>query len=204
MIAAMSRTRIVGVGFLIALCLPLITNAATIPELQAQLQILMAQLAALQSQKTTNPFSPPTSNNTPATTDTSCPNLSRNLSRGMKGSDVTSLQQFLISQKLLASDSATGFFGSMTENAIKQFQSKNGIASSGTPNTTGYGAAGPKTRKSIADCSFLDIPLTILTPSGSGWVEIPIPEQSVVPPQSVNIPQAAIFPAQSATSSLGQ
>jgi hypothetical protein len=63
--------------------------------------------------------------------------------------DVTCLQNFLIVEKLLAADSNTGFFGSMTETAVKQWQAKHNIASSGTPSTTGYGAVGPRTRTAI-------------------------------------------------------
>lgn len=77
----------------------------------------------------------------------------RTLSRGMSGTDVKTLQLFLISQKLLAADSATGFFGALTEGAVKKFQKMRNIVSSGTLSTTGYGAVGPKTRASIASIS---------------------------------------------------
>ena len=90
------------------------SGQATLPELQAQLQTLMTQISALQSQSTT-----PTAPSAGGAASASCPNLLRNLSRGMKGSDVATLQQFLISQKLLAADSATGFYGAMTEAAVK-------------------------------------------------------------------------------------
>ncbi|MEK7628335.1 MAG: DUF4214 domain-containing protein [Patescibacteria group bacterium] len=129
------------------LCLPTFSHAATLAELQTQVQALMARLTALQAQTTTS-AAPPGGGAAP------CPTLVRNLSRGMRGSDVTQLQQFLISQNLLASDSATGFFGAMTEIAVKQWQSKNSIASAGTSATTGYGAVGPKTRAVIkAGCA---------------------------------------------------
>ena len=81
-----------------------------------------------------------------------CPSLSRSMSRGSRGSDVTTLQQFLISQNLLASNSTTGYFGALTERAVQTWQSTHGIVSSGTPSTTGYGAVGPKTRQALASC----------------------------------------------------
>jgi peptidoglycan hydrolase-like protein with peptidoglycan-binding domain len=74
----------------------------------------------------------------------------RTLSRGISGSDVLALQQFLISQGLLVSGSATGYFGALTEAAVQKYQVQKGIVSSGTPSTTGYGAVGPKTRAVIA------------------------------------------------------
>lgn len=77
----------------------------------------------------------------------------RTLSRGMRGTDVLALQKFLISQNLISADSSTGYFGGRTEAAVKEFQRKNKIVSSGTPSTTGFGAVGPKTRSMIAKIS---------------------------------------------------
>ncbi len=136
------------VGLLVALVtVPLFADAATISELQAQLAALQQQVAVLRAQL------PQTA--APQSGAASCPDLSRNLSRGSRGEDVRQLQQFLISQNLLAADSATGFFGSFTERAIQQWQSRNGIVSSGTPATTGYGAVGPRTRAAIVRCSLV-------------------------------------------------
>ncbi len=80
------------------------------------------------------------------------PNLKpiyQNLSRGSKHSEVITVQQLLVKESLLSADSATGFYGPITEEAIKAFQRKYNIVSSGTPLTTGYGAIGPKTRMKI-------------------------------------------------------
>ena len=87
----------------------------------------------------------------------SCPTLSRNLSRGLTGADVSALQQFLIGQGVLAADSATGFdgltpsgyFGPKTEQAVQAFQRAQGLVSSGTALTTGFGFVGTKTRAAI-------------------------------------------------------
>jgi peptidoglycan hydrolase-like protein with peptidoglycan-binding domain len=138
------------------------THAATVSELQAQLQTLMAQLSALQTKTSITSVSQ-------SSTATSCPNLIRILSRGTRGTDVMQLQQFLVSQKLLATDAATGFFGALTESALKQWQSKNGIASSGTPATTGWGSVGPKTRAALRNCK----PTTAQSPSSSGSSALP-------------------------------
>ena len=80
----------------------------------------------------------------------SCPSISKNLSLGSRGAEVVKLQQFLASQSLLEMDSVTGYFGKLTQTAVQQWQKKSGIVSSGSPATTGYGAAGAKTRKMIA------------------------------------------------------
>lgn len=78
--------------------------------------------------------------------------LSRTLRLGSRGSDVTTLQNYLITQGYLTSGSATGFYGPLTQAAVQKYQSQKGIVSSGTPATTGYGAVGPKTTASIASC----------------------------------------------------
>lgn len=87
-----------------------------------------------------------------------CPNLypstgsgqARNLSVGSHGTDVVELQTFLIAQGDLSSGLNTGYFGRLTEAAVKSWQAKNGVVSSGTAATTGYGAVGPRTRAKIA------------------------------------------------------
>lgn len=64
-------------------------------------------------------------------------------------------------QRILAKDPAiypegliTGYFGPATERAVQKFQEKNGIVSSGTPETTGYGVVGPKTAKALLERCF--------------------------------------------------
>jgi peptidoglycan hydrolase-like protein with peptidoglycan-binding domain len=43
----------------------------------------------------------------------------------------------------------TGYYGVLTLRAVERFQRKYGIVRSGTPQTTGYGAVGPKTRAKL-------------------------------------------------------
>lgn len=80
------------------------------------------------------------------------------LKRGMKsGSAVQVLQQMLNSDVdtqvaasgVGSSGHETTLFGVLTEQAVKKFQKKYSIVSSGTPITTGYGAVGPKTRAKL-------------------------------------------------------
>ena len=78
-----------------------------------------------------------------------CPTLARNLSRGSSGADVAQLQQFLIERGHLAAGNATGFYGPLTEAAVKDFQCKQGITCTGSPATTGWGNIGPRTRTAI-------------------------------------------------------
>lgn len=90
-----SMKRVGMVLTLALMCLPVLSHAATLAELQAQVQALMAQIATLQAQTKTTAIAPQSG-------VASCLALSRNLSRGVRGTDVAQLQQFLIAQSLLA------------------------------------------------------------------------------------------------------
>jgi len=87
--------------------------------------------------------------------------FSRTLRLGSTGDDVMKLQQFLNSDPAtnLADTGAgspgneTEYFGAITENAVQRFQSKYDIVSAGTPQTTGYGLVGPKTRTKLNELS---------------------------------------------------
>lgn len=70
------------------------------------------------------------------------PNM--NLRRGMGGEAVSALQQFLQDEGFLQS-TATGYYGGMTETAVREWQAKNGLVSDGNAYTTGWGAVGPRT-----------------------------------------------------------
>lgn len=91
---------------------------------------------------------------TTGTTQTSGAVLTKTIKVGASSYEIKTLQQFLNSDpdtKISASGagspgSETNYFGSLTVKAIQKFQKKYGIVSSGTPETTGYGALGPKTR----------------------------------------------------------
>lgn len=61
---------------------------------------------------------------------TMCVNLSSNLHRGAESSSVTKLQKFLSSKGFLTAE-PTGFYGDMTVEAVKLYQSSVGITSTG-------------------------------------------------------------------------
>lgn len=125
------------------LCAPALASAATADELRAQIQALLTQVTALQAELER------VTSSAPASSVGFCPALYRPLSRGANGSDVASLQQFLITQGFLGGDSATGYFGPLTESAVQRWQAQNAIISFGDP-STGYGVVGPRTRAAIA------------------------------------------------------
>lgn len=107
----------------------------------AQVQILMAQVAALNSQ-----IASLQQKTSVAPGIRLCVPPERNLSRGDSGDDVANLQIFLAHEPSLYPEGAiVGTFGPATERAVQRFQSQNNLVTSGTPETNGYGAVGPRT-----------------------------------------------------------
>lgn len=144
-IKGMKKQYLLGSFIISAMLIPVLASAASADEIRAQIQSLLSQITALQAQLTNL-----TDESVTTTSSASCPNLYRILSRGSRGSDVISLQSFLIAQGHLSSDLTTGFFGAMTEAALRQWQAQNSIVSYDDANTTGYGVVGARTRAAIA------------------------------------------------------
>lgn len=63
---------------------------------------------------------------------------------------MSALQQFLKNKGYFNYPSITGYFGIITQRAVQALQSAEGVVSSGSPNSTGYGRVGPLTRAKIA------------------------------------------------------
>ncbi|MEK7509777.1 MAG: peptidoglycan-binding protein, partial [Patescibacteria group bacterium] len=103
------------------------------------------------------PATSPTSAAQPANTTVSyngtCPIIKRLLTLGAKGEDVSALQRYLTETGDYTYGQTTGYFGPVTQAAVQRYQARNGIVSSGTPDSTGYGAVGPRTRAAIENCA---------------------------------------------------
>lgn len=112
-------------------------SASPITSLETEVEALITQLAAGKAAVTSS-----------SSAAAPCV-ISRALSLGATGDDVACVQNILILKNLLAPDLATGYFGRLTQTAVEQFQSSQGIVSSGTPATTGYGLLGPRTRMQL-------------------------------------------------------
>lgn len=96
--------------------------------------------------------------------------LSRDLSRGMKGADIERLQRYLRTTGDYKDD-ITGYYGVRTEEAVQSWQAKNGIVRSGTPSTTGYGNVGPSTRTALTNAARTAVSITPQIPDETGGVE---------------------------------
>src|SRR3989344_2206117 len=123
-----SKTAKIAAGF-VALALafvffvtPVTSNAQTAEELQAQINSLLATIAALQAQ-------------IGGTTGGSMSSYTYNtdLTIGSTGTDVTALQTKLVEAGFLTMPSgvAMGYFGSLTQAAVKAWQASVGLPSTG-------------------------------------------------------------------------
>lgn len=124
----------------------------TIDSLRAQLQDLLNRIAALQQQGAT-----PAASSASGTSagQTACPLISRSLKLGSSGDDVARLQQFLARDPVIYPEGqVTGYYGPLTEAAIRRWQVKFNIVSSGDATSTGWGVTGPRTAALLAlQCS---------------------------------------------------
>ena len=109
------------------------------------------------------PLEPTGSSRNPASNGTRGLLLTRTLSLGSRGTDVSQLQTLLITQGYLipleptgspnpasnGTSLVTGYFGKLTRAAIQKYQCAKGIICQGTEATTGYGMVGRRTRASL-------------------------------------------------------
>ncbi|MDD2935601.1 MAG: hypothetical protein PHX25_04000 [Candidatus Pacebacteria bacterium] len=127
--------------------------------------------------------------------------LKYNLYLGVKDSetegDVTKLQRFLANDPDIYSEAlVTGFFGPMTEQAVKKWQSKQEIVSSGSPETTGYGVVGFQTRtkiQSICGISKPTVVSTIKVLSPNGGESLRAGESYIIRWESSNLPTSDVI-----------
>lgn len=112
--------------------------------------VATAQITITPTATATTSASTATSSSAP-TGSVDCLDLVINLTEGVSGTAVTSLQNFLKQQGHFTHPQATGYFGPVTTKAVQLFQKAQGIVLNGTPSTTGFGAVGPKTRQTIKD-----------------------------------------------------
>jgi len=98
-----------------------VASAATVAELQAQINALMAQLSAMSGGSSASVT------------------FTKDLTIGSRGTDVTALQNWLIGKGFSIAAGATGYFGAQTKAAVAAWQSANSISPA-----AGY--FGPKSR----------------------------------------------------------
>ena len=109
-----SKLSVAFVAIAMALSMVAPAQAATAAEMQAQIDALMAQLAAMTT--------------TPAASASACFSFTRSLTIGSQGADVTALQTALIKGGYSVPAGATGYFGSQTAAAVAAWQTANAVS----------------------------------------------------------------------------
>ncbi len=112
-----------------------------ITALLAQIKQLQAQLMQLQGQ---------------TSEQSNCVDLSSDLTLGSTGSDVTSLQNYLIKSGVLSAQYNTGYYGFLTAQAVGKIQMNLSVLTSVTDSS--YGITGPKTRAALSCHSPTSVP----------------------------------------------
>lgn len=135
-------------------------SGSSVSQIQAQIQALLAEVNQLQAAlrgtgSVSVPVTPLPTVTVPSGSSSNCPLIGRVLRRGSTGDDVSRLQRFLASDSSIYPEGEiTGYYGGLTEAAVKRWQTKFNIVSSGDAETTGFGMVGPRTAAAIAlQCS---------------------------------------------------
>src|SRR3989338_961545 len=123
--------RITTTALIVAMVVPAFASAATstqsVADMLAQLKATQTQIATLQAQQ-----------------KVSMQTLLRTLKVGTTGDDVTMLQALLASDpSIYPEGKITGFYGKLTEQAVKRFQKKHGFEQ--------VGNVGPKTLRKLQE-----------------------------------------------------
>ena len=169
--------RIIGISFALLLLFPAFSSALTTQEIQAQIQLLLRQVRALQQQLLLLQGGGNTT-----TGGIFCLSLARNLSLGSTGADVSSLQQTLaVNVSIYPEGQVTGYFGRLTQAAVARLQTRYGITGDFS------GTVGAVTRAFLqARCATQTDTNTAPTPTSATMpaqtqTTIPLPTQTTAP-----------------------
>lgn len=142
-------------GFFVALVAisPFVARAQTATELQAQIAQLTQLIALLQSQIGGGQVSGGGSGTAPVEPCIDIPvDLKPNYFDVGGPGPITRLQEFLKETGDFTRE-PTGYYGPATTASVQKWQARHGLVSSGTPETNGYGAVGPRTRAAMRGVS---------------------------------------------------
>ncbi|MCF7835641.1 MAG: hypothetical protein K9M15_00775 [Candidatus Marinimicrobia bacterium] len=120
-----------------------------IQRLYEQIEFLESQLVAIQSSEVQNTVA-----DQEVASGDYCPNITHNLYFGISdnssGGDVTRLQKYLAQDSSVYPESIiSGYYGILTEVAVKKWQCKHDVVCSGTASSMGYGVFGPSSRNKL-------------------------------------------------------
>jgi peptidoglycan hydrolase-like protein with peptidoglycan-binding domain len=150
----MNKRYFTGLMIAVLCVMPFATSALTGSDVQSRISELLAKIATLQAQiknlqgqaTVTTPSG--TMPNAWGLKHRVCNVLDRSIAQGQTNDDVKSMQEFLKEEGYLNAE-ATGFFGSMTKEALIRWQASQGVVASPDARLAGAGMFGPKTKERI-------------------------------------------------------
>lgn len=153
----MSLRRVALVSLLVII--PIFAGAQAVSDTQKMAQDLLSRVKALQQQSAAT---------------SSCPKITTSLKRGSSGTNVKSLQQFLAKDPgVYPEGQVSSTYGPATEAAVKRWQIKYNVVSSGDAATTGLGSVGPKTITAIAQqCAGSSAMTAATAPNAGGMITV--------------------------------
>lgn len=170
-------------GILVAGLLPFSFVRAQTLDARSLIDLFQKQIAALQEQITSLQNSSSGSTNAPDTTLQNIVLFSVYLEKGVSGQEVKNLQQVLSGfSDIYPEKIISGYFGLLTEKAVKRFQQKYGIDA--------LGVVGPRTRAKLNELILQEKSKTLPVSSG-GPVPRTVESPSVVTP-ATSTPIAAL------------
>lgn len=158
-------------GFLVGLPITARAQADQQAQLNALMQLLNTLQAQILAQKAVAPTVPSALPVSATSTWNSCLNYPINLAQDFFDTSgdpgpIARLQLYLKSTGDFSAE-PTGYYGPLTTKAVQSWQARNGLVSSGTPDTTGYGVLGPRTRAALkaATCTSTNTDTTVTPPA---------------------------------------
>ena len=117
------------------------------------------------------------------------PVFNKDLAKGAKNDDVKRVQQLLAQDKEIYPEGLTsGFYGKLTENAVRKFQVKYGVIKSA--NDPGNGKLGPKTRAKLKEVfgeEMAATPAPVLAPKQSATAPLSESQKSAIQVQVLDL-----------------
>ena len=135
------------VGLTVGILLIAAPAFAQTPDVQSQIASLLAQVRQLQTLLLQLQGLPSV---TPSASLALSFNLYLDLTDKETNGEISKLQRFLQAQGYFNYPEITGYYGPATVQAVQRWQAARGVVSTGSPDTTGYGYVGPKSRALLA------------------------------------------------------
>lgn len=175
---------VVSVFIAVLVAVPVFAHAQTL-DIASQISSLTQLIAQLQARMQTTSTASPAARTVTLEQKTGgwsrCLNYPMNIKLGYFDTSgdpgpIKLLQMYLASTGDFSGE-PSGYYGSVTQKAMQSWQRQNGVVSSGTPESTGYGVLGPKTREALKAATCTGGSTAVVVPTQTP-VLVPVPTQT--------------------------